>query len=128
MPLAAVLPLMSQMQSDLKVSEANLVNDMVQLAGGKQIVFDKFFPVFQADKSYVIGGERLNATVSVGSYSSSLQPENIDLRVNGQQLAIKPDGTADFKPYSFRQPRTQDHQDLREGNQPTYRRRSRGGR
>ena len=96
MPLAAVLPLMSQMQSDLKVSEANLVNDMVQLAGGKQIVFDKFFPVFQADKSYVIGGERLNATVSVGSYSSSLQPENIDLRVNGQKLAIKPDGTADF--------------------------------
>lgn len=96
MPLAAVLPLMSQIQSDLKISEANLVNDMVQLAGGKQIVFDKFFPVFQADKSYVIGGERLNAVVSVGSYSSSLQPENIDLRVNGQKLAIKPDGTADF--------------------------------
>jgi gliding motility-associated protein GldM len=96
MPLAAVLPLMSQIRSDLKVSEANLVNDIVQLAGGKQIVFDKFFPVFQADKSYVIGGERLNATVSVGSYSSSLQPENIELRVNGQPLNIKEDGTADF--------------------------------
>jgi gliding motility-associated protein GldM len=96
MPLAAVLPLMSQIQSDLKVSEANLVNDIVQLAGGKQIVFDKFFPVFAADKSYVIGGERLNAKVSVGSYSSSLQPENIDLRVNGQKLPINADGTADF--------------------------------
>ncbi len=96
MPLAAVLPLMSQIRSDLKVSEANLVNDIVQMAGGKQIVFDKFFPVFQADKSYVIGGERLNATVSVGSYSSSLQPENITLRVNGQNLPIKADGTADF--------------------------------
>ncbi|NJB86050.1 gliding motility-associated protein GldM [Lewinella marina] len=96
MPLAAVLPLMSQIQSDLKVSEANLVNDIVQMAGGKQIVFDKFFPVFQADKSYVIGGERLNAKVSVGSYSSSLQPENITLRVNGQNLPIKADGTADF--------------------------------
>ena len=96
MPLAAVLPLMSQMQSDLKVSEANLVNDIVQMAGGKQIVFDKFFPVFQADKSYVIGGEKLNAVVSVGSYSSALQPENIDLRVNGQKLKINPDGTADF--------------------------------
>ena len=96
MPLAAVLPLMSQIQSDLKVSESNLVNDIVQMAGGKQIVFDKFFPVFQADKSYVIGGERLNAVVSVGSYSSSLQPENIDLRVNGNRLPIKADGTADF--------------------------------
>ncbi len=96
MPLAAVLPLMSQIQSDLKVSESNLVNDIVQLAGGKQIVFDKFFPVFQADKSYVIGGERLNAKVSVGSYSSSLQPENIDLRVNGQRLNIGANGEADF--------------------------------
>lgn len=96
MPLAAVLPLMSQMQSDLKVSEANLVNDMVQLAGGKQIVFDRFFPVFEADKSYVIGGERLNAQVSVGSYSSALQPENVDLRVNGQRLPLGPDGKADF--------------------------------
>ena len=96
MPVAAVLPLMSQIRSDLKVSEANLVNDIVQMAGGKQIVFDQFFPVFQADKSYVIGGERLNAKVSVGSYSSSLQPENITLRVNGQTLPIKADGTADF--------------------------------
>ncbi len=96
MPLAAVLPLMSQIQSDLKVSESNLVNDIVQMAGGKQIVFDKFFPVFQADKSYVIGGERLNAKVSVGSYSSSLQPENIDLRVNGQRLNIGANGEADF--------------------------------
>ena len=96
MPVAAVLPLMSQIRSDLKISEANLVNDIVQMAGGKQIVFDQFFPVFQADKSYVIGGERLNAKVSVGSYSSSLQPENITLRVNGQTLPIKNDGTADF--------------------------------
>ena len=96
MPVAAVLPLMSQIRSDLKISEANLVNDIVQMAGGKQIVFDQFFPVFQADKSYVIGGERLNAKVSVGSYSSSLQPENITLRVNGQTLPIKQDGTADF--------------------------------
>ncbi|WP_116106997.1 GldM family protein [Lewinella sp. IMCC34191] len=96
MPVAAVLPLMSQIRSDLKISEANLVNDIVQMAGGKQIVFDQFFPVFQADKSYVIGGERLNAKVSVGSYSSSLQPENITLRVNGQTLPIKADGTADF--------------------------------
>ena len=96
MPVAAVLPLLSQIRSDLKVSEANLVNDIVQMAGGKQIVFDQFFPVFQADKSYVIGGERLNAKVSVGSYSSSLQPENITLRVNGQTLPIKADGTADF--------------------------------
>ncbi|MBC6995508.1 GldM family protein [Neolewinella lacunae] len=96
MPVAAVLPLMSQMKSDLKVSEANLVNDLVSVAGGKTIEFDKFFPVFSADKSYVIGGEKITAKVSVGSYSSNLDPSNIDLRVNGQRLTVGPDGTADF--------------------------------
>ncbi|MEL7162201.1 MAG: GldM family protein, partial [Bacteroidota bacterium] len=96
MPVAAVLPLMSQIQSDLKVSEANIVNDLRQKAGGKVVEFDQFFPVFNADKSYVIGGERINAKVSVGSYSSSLDPGNIDLRVNGQRLNINSDGTADF--------------------------------
>jgi gliding motility-associated protein GldM len=96
MPVAAVMPLMSQIESDLKVSEANIVNDLVNIVGGKQITFDKFFPVFNADKSYVIGGERITAKVSVGSYSSSLDPANIDLRVNGQRLTVKADGTADF--------------------------------
>ena len=96
MPVAAVLPLLSQMKSDLKSTEANMVNDMVQLAGGKTIEFDEFFPVFNADRSYVIGGEKITAKVSVGSYSSSLDPSNIDLRVNGQRLKINPDGTADF--------------------------------
>lgn len=44
MPVAAVLPLMSQMKSDLKVSEANMVNDMVKIAGGKTVEFDQFSP------------------------------------------------------------------------------------
>ncbi len=96
MPVAAVLPLMSQMKSDLKVSEANMVNDMVKIAGGKTVEFDQFFPVFSADRSYVIGGEKITAKVSVGSYSSSLDPSNVDLRVNGQRLTVKADGTADF--------------------------------
>ncbi len=96
MPVAAVLPLLSQMQSDLKVSEANIVNSMAAYAGGRTIEFDKFFPVFEADRSYVIGGEQIKAKVSVGSYSSSLDPSNIDLRVNGQRLNVGADGKADF--------------------------------
>ena len=94
MPVAAVLPLLSQMQADLKASEANMVNDMASLAGGKTITFDQFFPVVNADRSYVIGGESINATVSVGTYSSSLQPENVSITANGRSLPIQADGTA----------------------------------
>ena len=96
MPLAAVLPLMSQMQSDLKVSEANLINSLNELAGGKVVEVDNFFPVFEADRSYVIGGEKLNAKVSVGAFSSALDPSNVTLKANGQRLAIGSDGKADF--------------------------------
>ncbi|PSR11799.1 MAG: hypothetical protein DA408_13445 [Bacteroidetes bacterium] len=96
MPLAAVLPLMSQMQADLKSSEANMVNDMIGLAGGKSIVFDKFFPVVQADRSYVVGGEAIKAKISVGTYSSSLDPANVQIFVGGSPLKINDDGTADY--------------------------------
>jgi gliding motility-associated protein GldM len=96
MPVAAVLPLLSKMQGDLKTSEANMVNDMINLAGGKSIVFDKFFPVVQADRSYVVGGEQISAKISVGTYSSSLDPANVNISVGGSPLKINPDGTADY--------------------------------
>ncbi len=96
MPVAAVLPLMSQMQADLKASEANMVNDMIGLAGGKNIVFDGFFPVVQADRSYVIGGEKINAKISVGTYSSSLDPENVKIFVGGKPQKVNSDGTVEY--------------------------------
>ncbi|PHI18565.1 hypothetical protein CEQ90_17235 [Lewinellaceae bacterium SD302] len=96
MPVAAVLPLLSQMQSDLKVSEANMVNNMAQLAGGKVVEFDAFFPVIAADKSYVVGGESIKAKVSVGTYSTSLDPENVRITAGGRTLSMNEDGTADL--------------------------------
>ena len=94
MPVAAVLPLLSQMQADLKASEANMVNSMAALAGGRVVEFDSFFPVVNADRSYVIGGESINATVSVGSYSSSIGAGNVRITANGRALPVQPDGTA----------------------------------
>lgn len=96
MPVAAVLPLISQMQADLKSSEANMVNDMISLAGGKNIVFDSFFPVVQADRSYVVGGEQINAQISVGTYSTSLQPENVKIYAGGSQLNVGEGGVAEY--------------------------------
>lgn len=96
MPLAAVLPLMSQMQSDAKSSEAAILNSMAELAGGRVIEFDAFFPVVQADRSYVVGGEKINAKISVGTYSTSLQPENVKIYAGGSALSVGEDGTAEY--------------------------------
>ncbi len=96
LPLAAVLPLLSQMESNAKSSEAALVNNMAELAGGRTIEFDAFFPVVQAEKAYVIAGEPFNAEISVGSYSSQINPNDIKLFVNGQRLEVGDDGKAKY--------------------------------
>lgn len=96
MPVAAVLPLLSQMQSDLKVSESNMVNSMATLAGGKVVEFDSFFPVVAADKSYVVGGESIKAKISVGTYSTSLDPANVKITAGGRNLTMNSDGFAEL--------------------------------
>ncbi len=96
MPLAAVLPLMSQMQSDAKSSEAALVNSMAELAGGRVVEFDAFFPVVQAEKAYVIKGEPFNAQISVGTYSTQINPSDIKIMVNGSRLEVGEDGKAEY--------------------------------
>ena len=96
MPLAAVLPLLSQMQSDAKSSEASLVNQMATLAGGRVVEFDAFFPVVQAEKAYVIAGEPFKAEISVGTYSTQINPEDINISVNGQRLEVGDNGRAQY--------------------------------
>lgn len=94
MPLAAVLPLLSQIQSNARSAEATMVNDLAAVAGGKTVEIDQFFPVINAQKSYVIKGEPFKAEISLGSYSSQLDPSNIQLTVNGSPLKIGADGKA----------------------------------
>ena len=96
MPVAAVLPLLSQMQSNLKSSEAGMINSMAELTGGRIVEFDQFFPVVQADRSYVVGGESINAKISVGTYSSSLDPENVKVFVNGSSIPVGAGGIAEY--------------------------------
>ena len=97
MPVAAVLPLLSKMQNDAKTAEATLVNNMAGLAGGREVVFDAFFPVVQAKSAYVIAGDPFEAQISVGSYSSSIDPSNIRITVNGSGLSVDNTGKATYK-------------------------------
>lgn len=96
MPVAAVMPLLSQMQSNLKSSEAAMINSMASLTGGKIVEFDSFFPVVAADRSYVVTGEKINAKISVGTYSTSLEPENVKIYVGGSAVPVGAGGTAEY--------------------------------
>ncbi|MEM6395811.1 MAG: GldM family protein [Bacteroidota bacterium] len=96
LPLAAVLPLLSQMESNLTTSEAAMVNSMAELTGGRTIEFDEFTPIVQAEKAYILRNQTFNAKIGVGSRSSSLQPENVKITVNGSTLPVNEEGVAEF--------------------------------
>ncbi|MEM9884693.1 MAG: GldM family protein [Bacteroidota bacterium] len=97
MPLAAVLPLLSKMQADAKTAEAALVNKMATYSGGRVVEFDQFFPVVNAKKAYVIAGEPFEAEISVGTYSSQIDPSNINITVNGSSVPVNSEGKATYK-------------------------------
>jgi len=92
MPLISVLPLLTKFQTDAKNAEALGVSKLAELVGGKQIVFNQFFPVINAKKAYVIKGGKFEAEVSLGAYSSDIPPSNINLTVNGKRLPVGKDG------------------------------------
>ena len=94
MPLAAVFPLLTQMQNDMKSSESAVINFLVNQVGLTSFKVDNFIPISSAVKSYVIEGETYNAEISVGATSKSIT-ENMSIRVNGSPLSVT-DGIGKF--------------------------------
>ncbi len=89
MPVAAVLPTLTQMITDARNAEAAGVNQLAELSGGRVVEFNQFFPVISAKKGYVIKGDKFEAEVSVGTYSDQINPDDVTITINGQ--ARKPD-------------------------------------
>jgi gliding motility-associated GldM-like protein len=96
MPVISTLPLLTKFQTDAKNAEALAVGKLSELAGGKEIVFNQFFPVINAKKAYVIKGEVFEAEISLGAYSSDIPPANINLTVDGARLPVGTDGKAKY--------------------------------
>jgi hypothetical protein len=96
MPVISALPLLTKFQTDAKNAEALAVGKLSELAGGKEIVFNQFFPVINAKKAYVIKGEKFEAEISLGAYSSDIPPANINLTVDGARLPVGNDGKAQY--------------------------------
>ena len=70
---------------------------VVQIAGGKTIECGGYFPVMSTDIVNPRKGETVRAKVSIGSYSSSLNPNHIVLTAGKDTLRMNPDGTADYQ-------------------------------
>jgi len=61
MPVAAVLPMLTKFQNDVKIAESALLGHFYNKVNHEGFRPDEFMAVVSADKSYVIRGEELSA-------------------------------------------------------------------
>jgi len=95
MPLAAVMPSLTKLQTDARNAQATMVNKLAELVGGRELKLDKFFPVMNAKKGYVIKGEKFEAEVAIGAFSSEFAKTST-ISVNGQRVKLNAEGKGTF--------------------------------
>ena len=94
MPVAAVLPLLTKLQNDIKITETSILNYFYNKISEDPIVLDAYEAVVAADKGYVIRGDEFTAELFLGAYSSTA--DNIFVKVDGRNYPVR-NGKATFK-------------------------------
>lgn len=87
MPVAAVLPILSKFQNDVKIAESAILGHFYKKVQGERIVFDEYAAVISADKSYVIRGEQLSSEIFLSAFSTTA--DNVSIKVNGRPIEVK---------------------------------------
>ncbi|MEZ4932718.1 MAG: gliding motility protein GldM [Saprospiraceae bacterium] len=93
MPVAAVMPMLTKFQSDVKVAETAILNYFADQLNVTTVKPDQFTPVIASEQNYVIRGEQFRGEIFLAAYSSTA--DNISVSVDGQPLDVK-DGKAIF--------------------------------
>lgn len=86
MPVAAVLPMLSKFQNDVKVAETTLLNHFFNQMN-VNVIPDKFTPVIASNKSYIIKGEEFKGEIFLASYSSTA--DNLSISVDGRSYPVR---------------------------------------
>jgi gliding motility-associated protein GldM len=95
MPVAAVMPQLTKLVADAKTSETAILNYIMDKVSGRiEIKLDKFLVSIAPKKAYLIRGDKFEADVALGAYSST--PNGLSISVNGQGLSIK-DGVGHYE-------------------------------
>lgn len=95
MPIAAILPVLTKFQTDARNAQALAANEFAQLVGGREVVLDKFFPIMNAKRGYVIKGEKFEAEVAIGAFSNEFAKTST-ITVNGTRINLNDEGKGTY--------------------------------
>ena len=87
MPVAAVMPVLTKFQNDVKMAETAILNHFADQLNVTTVKPDKFAPVISAEKNYVIRGEEYRGEIFLAAYSSTA--DNIAVKVDGRALPVE---------------------------------------
>ncbi|MEO1262437.1 MAG: gliding motility protein GldM [Bacteroidota bacterium] len=93
MPVAAVMPMLTKFQNDVRVAETAVLNHFAEKLNVTTVKPDQFTPVIASDKNYVIRGEQYKGEIFLAAYSSTA--DNISVKVDGRPLEVR-EGKAVF--------------------------------
>jgi hypothetical protein len=80
---------------DIKQRQFNVLRDInIYFLGCSRIIFNEFFPIVNARHGAVKTNQAFEAELSIGTYSSQINPKNITMVVNGDTLGVDDEGKA----------------------------------
>lgn len=93
-PTIAGLTILSKFQSDIKNSEAQIIDYLYKKIGEVKVVYDQFQPLLGTNATYLMPGDELEVTAGIGAFSAAAKPK---ITINGAPQTVGADGTALYK-------------------------------
>jgi gliding motility-associated protein GldM len=91
-PKVAALTILNKFKNDVKNTDAMCMDRLAKEAVSVEVTLDKFEPLVSSKSSYVLVGDKYEATIGLGAYSTAIVPE---VFVGGRQIEVK-DGKATY--------------------------------
>ena len=91
-PKVAALTILNKFENDVKNTEAMCMDRLAKEAVSVEVTLDKFEPLVSSKSSYVLVGDKYEATIGLGAYSTAIVPE---VYVGGTRVEVK-DGKATY--------------------------------
>ncbi|MEA3497394.1 MAG: gliding motility protein GldM [Bacteroidota bacterium] len=92
-PAIAAVTLLTKIQQDVRTSQANIIDALINAIGAEDVSFDQLIPVVLTEKSAVAVGEKYTADVLLAAYDSKKDPE---IFIGGNKMEVK-NGKAHFE-------------------------------
>lgn len=89
MPTVAAVTLLAKFQNDIRNSEAQVLNQLMNEAGNEQIKFDQMAAIAVPKNSYVLAGQKVEASIMLAAYNKAVQPQVVSSGGGGRITKVE---------------------------------------